>query len=333
MSKINVILLGSTGAIGSMCLDVLKGQEQYRLVTITANKNKTKLDNIQKDFNVPHSFIVDAKNKNEVENITNTLIGKYNPKDTIVINAIQGSSGLNFSESFIEHGFDLYLANKETVVCGGRKFMEKAKRINAKIVPLDTEMVALSHLIAAFEKENIAEYIITASGGPFRNYAPDELKKVTYDKAVKHPVWKMGEEISVDSATLLNKALEIAEASVLFDIEPSKIKVLLHPESFIHSLVRLQNGILYAELYTPDQRTALRDALGLKEEIQPFTSLPELTFEEAKGIPALELGYEATRSINKARAIVEAKEEAFVLFKQGKIRFDEIVPFVQHSIN
>lgn len=332
MPKKNVILLGSTGAIGGMCLDVLKASSEYQIVAITAYTNKKELEKIQHDFNVPHSFLVNAKNKAEGLSIANFLIDKYNKSDTIVINAVQGSGGLNFSEYFACAGFDLYLANKETVVCGGREFMKMAEEKGSQIIPLDTEMVALSHLVTSFGKENIDEFIITASGGPFFNYTSKELKNITYKEATKHPVWKMGKEISVDSATLLNKALEIVEAAVLFDIPPKQIKVLFQKESYVHSLVRLKNGMLYAELYTPDQRVALSDALGIKRKAEPRTSIPTLHFNEAKNITALELGYEAALSNKKAKALVEGKEEAYIRFKNGEIQFNKIVAFVQNHM-
>lgn len=330
----NIVLLGATGAIGSMCLDVLENQQKYKVSVITAKNNKAKLKSIKQKYDIPYSFLVDASNREEVEKTVNAVVSHFSNKNTLIINAIQGSSGLNFSSLFIEEGYDILLANKETLVLGGKEILEKAKKHSAKIIPLDTEMVALSHLIRAFSKDEIEEYIITASGGPFRNYTKEALSKVTFEDATKHPVWKMGKEISVDSATLLNKALEIAEASVLFDIDESKISVLIHPEGYVHSLVKLKNGMCYLELYTPNQRIAIADALGLSPYAStPLFSLPSLNFTKPTNEQnrVLLLGHEAAKSMHFASSLIKAKEEAFVLFKNGKISFTEIVDYVNNS--
>lgn len=327
--KKHVVILGTTGNIGGMCLDVLKGS-CYQIVGITGYSQKDKLNSIKDEFSVQFaSSLMDES----VTDFVETIADNYSPNDTIFINAIDGFDGLKASIEVIHHGFDIILANKETIVAGGRLFLDDVKSRGVNIIPIDSEMYALSSLIKMVDSSSVDKYIITASGGAFLSLKRAELHGVTYSDAIKHPVWRMGNHISLNSATLLNKALEIIEARNLFNLDNDKIEVVIHKEGFVHGALLLKNGTLIPQVYPPSQKVAIRNTLELeRESSQSFLERPlTLNFEKPdfERFPFLTLGFDALSSDSKAVVLLSRGEAASEMFRNGKIAFDEIEGFVK----
>lgn len=327
--KKNVIVLGATGSIGTMCINAIISSSSLKLVAISGYKNKKKLEEIKKNFAVPFSASFEETAPSE---FIKQLRENYDPFDTIAINAIDGFDGLLSSIEVVNNGFNLILANKETIVSGGDIFLNHAKNKGVQVRSIDSEMYALESLIKAFGKENISEYIITASGGPFVDLLRNELTNIKYDNAVKHPTWKMGKRISLNSATLLNKAYEMIEAAKLFNIPPNKIRVLINKESHVHSLVKLNNGVIYPQMYPPTQMLAINEVLGIETntKLSTYPQSFSLNFEEPSfdRFPFLKLAYECIDNHAKAVMFNAAGEKADKLFEMGNIRFDQIEEYV-----
>jgi len=253
-------------------------------------------------------------------------------KADITVNGISGAAGLEPSATAIKAGSDLALANKETIVMAGRIIFALAKEKNVRIIPVDSEHSAIFKLIEAHGKDNVAEIILTASGGPFREYSKETLSRVTPKEALAHPTWNMGPKITVDSATLANKGLEVIEAALLFGFPPEKIKTAIHPQSIVHSMVRLKDGAVYAQMSKPDMRLPIHEALTWPETVYSpfgvldFTSL-SLTFEkpDLEKFSMLALAYRAlSGSENLSIAYNAANEIAVEAFLKEKIKFLEI---------
>ena len=326
----NVILLGATGQMGRFCLDAVSSSPIFNLVAISGKTNTRTIKAISYMYDVPfftnvgeESFYDFIKRVNEV----------YTRDDTIAINAVSGYSGFRASMALVDFGYDIVLANKETIVCGGKLFLDKAKEKGSSIIPIDSEMHALKCLIEAFDKDNISKYYITASGGPFLNLKRDELKAIQYEDAIKHPVWKMGEKISIDSATMVNKALEIVEASVLFNIPSDKIETVINKEGYVHSALQMNNGMIYPQFYKPTQKQAIKDALGIQIQLNNeinLTSPLVLKFEKPseERFPIIKTAMKATSNQAMAIALNASDEKAVEMFKKGDIAFNEIDEYV-----
>jgi 1-deoxy-D-xylulose-5-phosphate reductoisomerase len=235
----------------------------------------------------------------------------------------------------VEAGKRVALANKETLVMAGPLVMELAKRRGAEILPVDSEHSAVFQCLQAGRREEVQRIILTASGGPFRNYSADQLARVTVEQALAHPTWEMGPKVTVDSATMMNKALEIVEARWLFDLDADRIDVAVHPQSVVHSLVEFNDGSVIAQLSPPDMRLPIQYALNYPRRaagVSPrldLTRSPRLDFEPADGqrFPALQLGLDAARQGGSFGAVMNAaNEEAVRSFLAGELDFVEIVP-------
>jgi 1-deoxy-D-xylulose-5-phosphate reductoisomerase len=250
----------------------------------------------------------------------------------ITVNGITGAAGLEPSVAAINAGSDLALANKESVVMAGPLIFELARKNNVNVIPVDSEHTAVLKLLEAHGKNNVSEIILTASGGPFRNYSREQLATVTPDQALAHPTWNMGPKITIDSATLANKGLEVIEAAGYFDLPPDKIKAAVHPQSIVHSMIRLKNGAVYAQLSRPDMRLTIHDALTWPETVcSPFGTIDfdslRLDFEKPDfdRFPMLALAYEALKGGPLLPAAYNAANEIAVeAFLKGKITFLEI---------
>lgn len=250
-----VLVLGCTGSIGTSALDVVRAfPRDYKVCALVAHKSKAKAKMLAAEFACPYAITL------EDEDCVRRLIEETKPD--IAINGISGSAGLVPSEIVIEHGVDLALANKETVVMAWPIIREKAKRTGAKIIPVDSEHSAVFNLLERVGKRNVAKVIITASGGPFRETKKEDLPHVSVEDALKHPTWNMGKKITVDSATLANKGLEVIEAVRLFDLPCESVEVAVHPQSVVHSLVQTIDGMLYAQMSEPDMRHPILSALS-----------------------------------------------------------------------
>ena len=347
--KKNIILLGSTGSIGQSCLRLLReNREKFNLIGVSAHNNAKQLSEIVNEFNVPNVVLSNAKNaksyygKNELNLGQSSLNELAKINCDIVISGIVGIIGLYPAYAAISVGNDLAIANKETLVSAGKIFLDKSNQKNAKIFPIDSEHSAIFQCLDKNNFSKVDFITLTASGGPFLNTPFKDFKNITPKDAVKHPVWKMGKKISVDSATMFNKALEIIEAAVLFDISSDNIEVIIHPEHIIHGLVHYKDGSILANLGFPDMITPLSVALNWPERLDlnvkklSLSSISNLTFQEPdfKKFPGLKLGWEALQNPSCSPIVLNASNEIAVdAFLKQKIKFTDIYNIVYETLN
>jgi 1-deoxy-D-xylulose-5-phosphate reductoisomerase len=341
--KKKVAVLGATGSIGKSAVEVLC-QGAFETVLLTAHSSADSLVALKEHF--PKAKLALSGNGNAHPQINYYgLQGLFKAiedcKADIVINGISGAAGLEPSIAAINTGSYLALANKETIVMAGPLIKTLLKEKNASLIPVDSEHSAIFQLIHAHGKENVEELFLTASGGPFSNYTKEDLAQITPQEALVHPTWNMGPKITVDSATLANKGLELIEAARLFDFPPEKIKVLIHPQSIIHSMVRLKDGTFYAQMSKPDMRHPIHNALYWPDvipsslEILEFENL-SLNFSKPDTVrfPMLSLAYRACKGDVLLPAVYNAANEAAVhAFLEGQIGFLEIPRIVEYVMN
>jgi 1-deoxy-D-xylulose-5-phosphate reductoisomerase len=255
------------------------------------------------------------------------------PDVDVVVTAIVGAAGLRGTWLALEAGKTVALANKETLVMAGPLIMELARRHGAQLLPVDSEHSAIFQALRAGQPSEVARVVLTASGGPFRGRKRGDLEEVTADEALCHPTWRMGRKITIDSATMMNKALEVIEARWLFDLEPDQIEVIIHPESIIHSFVEFTDGSILAQLSPPDMRLPIQYALLFPERVAgpcrrlDWSQLGSLHFEQPdfESFPALELGFEVARRGGTCGAVLNAANEAAVSgFLEGTLSFLDI---------
>lgn len=343
MKKIS--LLGATGSIGWQTYDILKEQrDAFQLVAFSSGKNLEKtremIETLKPELvsvQLEEDALTLAK---EFPNIQFTFGAKglvevaTHPDSTVLVNAVLGSVGLESTLAAIRMGKTIAIANKETLVTAGHLVMAEAKKYNVAILPVDSEHSAIFQSMNGENPKNIERLIITASGGSFRDKTREQLKHVTVADALNHPNWSMGAKITIDSATMMNKGLEVIEAHVLFDMPYDKIDVLLHRESIIHSLVEYHDTSVIAQLGTPDMRVPIQYALSYPDRISlqngqrlNLAQIGQLHFQEMdfERYPALRLAYEAGRMGGTILTAMNAANEAAVAaFLQGKITFLEI---------
>ncbi|MCL2480713.1 MAG: 1-deoxy-D-xylulose-5-phosphate reductoisomerase [Spirochaetaceae bacterium] len=339
-----VIILGSTGSIGKSAIDVIKSNPgNFKITALSAHSNEEELLKQAKVFNVKNLALTGTPPVDK-------SITYYSPKglldmiaDTdadIVVNGVAGSDGLMPSVVSLKSGKNLALANKETIVMAGSLIANIAAQSNKKIIPVDSEHSAIFQLLQGKKKEDIDEIIITASGGAFRDLPAAELKNVKLEDAVKHPNWSMGTKITIDSSSMANKGLEVIEAYQLFNLPLSKIKVLIHPQSMVHSLIRTTEGSLYAQISKPDMRVPIQNALTWPE-LGPslFGRLDlsgvTLTFQapDFEKYRMLKLAYKAAElGQGSCIAYNAANEIAVDAFVNGKIDFLGIPYIAEHTI-
>lgn len=340
-----IVILGSTGSIGQQSLEVIenlrkKGYE-LNLVGITAHTNWDKLQQQKATFQ-PNLAVLTGREEEKKAGFEfgrEALLELVARDDVeIVINGLVGISGLEPSLAVLKAGKKLALANKESLVTGGPLISRiLAQPGSGEIVPVDSEHSAIYQLLRGSQEQDIDSLVLTASGGPFLYTPREEMEEITPERALQHPTWNMGGKISIDSATLMNKALEVIEAHWLFGVEYDKIEVLVHPESIIHSLVRLQDGALLAHMGEPDMRVPIQYALtGPRHVGGQFGNLDlarvgRLNFFQPRwaDFPALELGYEAGRRGDSMPVVFNgANEAAVTAFLEGRISFLEIASTV-----
>jgi len=341
--KKRVAVLGATGSIGKSSIDIIsRNNEFFEVVLLSANSNRAKLNELSSQYPKASSVLAEEDGKDKLLNAVK------NAGADIIINGISGAAGLEPSLAAIEAGSDLALANKETIVMAGNLVLKKAKEKNVNIIPVDSEHSAVFHLLKYFSQDfhsgqsstekdkdsnrSINEIILTASGGPFKNLSLEEMKKVTAKDALAHPTWKMGAKITIDSASMANKGLEIIEACHFFNMPPEKIKVVIHPQSIIHSMIRLCNGVFYAQASKPDMRHPIHDALFYPQtapsNLEPL-NFDSLTLEffkpDTKKFPMLDIAYAAAKSgCLYPCAYNAANEIAVAAFLEKKIGFLDI---------
>ncbi len=350
----NIVVLGSTGSIGRSTLDVVESQSEFRIVAISAHRKLAEAAEQCHRFQIPTLIATDPDAASQFDRSllpsdTKLELGHEAIEDNVtrsdvdtVVSAIVGSAGLRGSWAAAEAGKRIALANKETLVVAGPLMMELANRRGAKIIPVDSEHSAIFQSIQAGHRGDLERVILTASGGPFRDLPVQELQNVTLDQALRHPTWDMGPKITIDSATMLNKALEVIEARWLFELDASQIEVMIHPQSVIHSMAEFQDGSVIAQLSPPDMRLPIQYALTYPERTTgvanrfDWTKSHELTFDppDLERFPALSLGFEVAEKGGTAGAVLNAaKEKAVQLFIDGELAFHEIVGVCRDVLN
>ena len=345
----NIAIFGATGSIGESTLDVLSHyKDRYRVFALTANSRVEELVRLCKLHHPRIALVADESKKDELASSLKTRgltdievwAGESDlvrlaalPEVDVAVLAIVGAAGLAPTFSAARAGKRLLLANKESVVCGGALLMNSIKEHGAELLPVDSEHNAIFQCLtsASDEDRKNARLILTASGGPFRNRM--DLTEVTPEDAVAHPTWNMGRKISVDSATLMNKGLEVIEASWLFGFPPDRIDVVIHPQSLIHSMVQYADGCILAQMGAPDMRTPIAYSLGWPERLDgfakrvDFAALGSVTFEapDMQRFPQLGYAYEALRMGGAASIVLNAANEIAVeAFLDRRIRFLDI---------
>ena len=347
--KKNIVLLGATGSIGCSALRLLrKNKNLFNLIGVSAHKNAKLLSKIVNEFNVHNVVLSNEENiddyygKYSLQTGSLSLTNLAILKCDIVISGISGLSGLHAAYAAISAGNDLAIANKETLVAAGKIFMDKAKKTNAKILPVDSEHSAIFQCLNKNNIANVDFITLTASGGPFLNTPVEQLKNIKPEDAIKHPVWNMGKKISVDSATMINKALEIIEASVLFGIEGKKIEVVIHPQSIVHGLVHYNDGSIIANLGYPDMITPLSVALGWPNRLDldlkkiSLIEISNLTFlkPDLDKFPGLKLGWNALENPYCSPIVLNASNEIAVeFFLNNQIKFTDIYKIITEMLN
>ena len=341
-----VALLGSTGSIGTTALRVIDRQRhRFRVAALTAFANTTLL--AEQVARYQPSFVGIVNNGTPSAHRWRTgqscLVEAATRSDVdIVLNAVVGAAGLDATLAALEAGKRVALANKETLVMAGELAAAAARRGGGEIVPVDSEHSAILQCVTGRRPADIRRVILTASGGPFRDWAPERLARVTVEDALHHPTWRMGRKITVDSATLANKALEVIEAHYLFDLPYDRIEVVVHPQSVVHSLVEFVDGSVLAQLSAPTMELPVLYALTHPERVpddgvrpfDPVASSP-LTFEPVRidQFPALRLGMQAGRAGGAAPAVFNAaNEQAVALFLEGRITFTDIATSIDSAL-
>lgn len=354
-------ILGSTGSIGGSTLDVVsRHPEKFRVFALAGHKQVEKLAAQCRTFRPEYAVVADAEHAARLEALlkrdgtaTQVLHGTQALVDVAsadevsgVMCAIVGAAGLPSALAAAQKGKTIYLANKETLVVSGALFMETARANGAAVLPVDSEHNAVFQVLprdytGRLNEHGIRSIILTASGGPFLTADLNTFDRITPAQAVKHPNWSMGRKISVDSATMMNKGLELIEAHWLFDCPPDKLEVVIHPQSVIHSMVRYRDGSVLAQLGNPDMRTPIAYCLGLPERIDSgvgdldFDALSALTFQKPDfdRFPCLKLAYEAMNAGGAAPCVLNAANEAAVAaFLDGRIKFTDIAKTVAHCL-
>lgn len=338
MKQRRVAILGSTGSIGTTALRVLGRQrERFSVSALTAFSNATLLREQASQFRPAFVGLVNngSCDHEEWQSGRECLVAAATREDVdIVLNAVVGAVGLDATVAALEHGKRVALANKETLVMGGDIVDAARRRGGGELVPVDSEHSAILQCITGRPGVEVRRVILTASGGPFRSWRPEEIERATLADALQHPTWRMGRKITVDSATLANKALEVIEAHYLFGLSFDQIDVVVHPQSVVHSFVEFVDGSVLAQLGVPSMELPVLYALTHPERV-PDTGIPPfdpvemspLTFERvrANDFPALALGVAAGRAGGAAPAVFNASNEAAVsLFLEGRIRFGDI---------
>jgi 1-deoxy-D-xylulose-5-phosphate reductoisomerase len=350
----SVTVLGATGSIGDSTMDLLRAsRDRYRVEALTANSNVGALAKLAKEFGVRFAAVADPGRLGELKDaLSGTRIecgagesavieAAARPSDWVMA-AVSGAAGLKPALAAVDRGATVALANKECLVCAGDFFMQRAVKAGACILPADSEHNALFQALSSGNREELLRVIITASGGPFRTWAVADIEQATLAQALKHPNWSMGQKITIDSASMINKGLEVIEAAYLFALKPEEIDVLVHPQSIIHSMVEFCDRSVVAQLGSPDMRTPIAHCLGWPDRITgpaaklDLAKIGQLTFEapDFERFPGMRLAYDSLRIGNGATTVYNAANEvAVAAFISGKIRFGAIARLVEATLD
>ena len=350
----NLVVLGSTGSIGTQTLDVVRANpDRFHISVLVANRSDELLEKQIKEFQPELAVLSDeaaAKRlkerfagKTRIEGGRQAVIDvAVYPEADIIVTSLMGFAGLEPTMAALEAGKDIALANKETLVVAGELVMAKAKEKGCAILPVDSEHCALFQCLQGQDRAALEKLIITASGGPFRGKKADQLQNVTIKDVLAHPTWNMGQKITVDSASLINKGLEVIEARWLYDVDFDRIQVVVHPQSIIHSMVQYQDGTVMAQLGCTDMRLPIQYALTYPERVVSsfprvdFYELAKLTFEkpDMDTFRGLKLAFEAGRTGGTMPCIMNAANEVAVeAFLRGESGFLRIYELIEAAMN
>jgi 1-deoxy-D-xylulose-5-phosphate reductoisomerase len=348
-----VTILGATGSIGESTLDLLRTmKDQYPVRALTAGRDAQKLAKLAREFRVQFAAVADERQYSnlkdalsgsgiEIASGKEGLLQAAQVEATIVVAAITGAAGLKPAFTALAAGRRIALANKEALVCAGTIFMGRVKETGAEVLPLDSEHNAVFQALDGNPGKSVDKITLTASGGPFRTWPREKLAHATAQQALKHPTWSMGAKITIDSATLMNKGLELIEAHHLFAAPPAQLDVLVHPQSVVHAVVRFKDGAMIAGLSVPDMKIPIAHCLAWPDRLAweapklDLAQLGTLEFEEpdTDRFPALRLAREAMEAGGAVPCILNAANEIAVeAFLEGKIGFCEIPALVEASL-
>ena len=349
----SITVLGATGSIGESTMDLLRGApERYRVEALTGNSNVQGLAKLAREFKPGFVAVADPARLNELRDAlagTGIACGAgesaiteaaARPADWVMA-AVSGAAGLKPALAAVDRGATVALANKECLVCAGDFFMQRAAQAGACILPADSEHNALFQALSSGNREELVRVIITASGGPFRTWAAADIEQATLAQALKHPNWSMGQKITIDSASMMNKGLEVIEASYLFALSPDEIDVLVHPQSIVHGMVEFSDRSVVAQLGAPDMRIPIAHCLGWPDRIAgpsarlDLAKIGTLTFEAPNFVrfPGLRLAYDSLRTGRGATTVYNAANEvAVAAFAAGQIRFGAIARLVEATL-
>ena len=355
MEKVhNIAIIGSTGSIGTQTLEVADNNPNIRVWGLSAYSDIELLEKQIRKYKPKIAAVVDEQKANELKIKVSDLpvkivsgaegvseVSTVSEADTVVT-AVVGISGLMPTINAIKEGKNIALANKETLVTGGHIVTELCKEYNSKLLPVDSEHSAIFQSLQGFRAEDVKRIILTASGGPFFGKSKEELEKVTLEDALKHPNWDMGAKVTIDSSTLVNKGLEVIEAKWLFGVDASKIKVLVHRQSIVHSMVEYNDNGIIAQLGTPDMKLPIQYAITYPQRLKmpgnelDFTKYHTLTFDEpdTDTFYALKLAYKAAQKGGNLATVFNSADEAAVeLFRQRKIKYTDITRLIDEAMN
>jgi len=347
-------ILGATGSIGRNTLDIVRNQRnRFQIVALAAGENIPLFAEQIREFKPKLVSVKDEEKARELRDLISSEdveitygnkglvnVAIFPPAELVVV-ATSGSVGLIPTLQAIEAGKDIALANKETLIMAGELIISSVAKKGVRLLPIDSEHSALFQCLEGRRKEEVRRIILTASGGPFLNLAPAKLSKVTIEEALRHPSWKMGKKVTIDSATLMNKGLEVIEAHFLFGLPEEKIEVVIHPQSIVHSLVEFVDGSIIGELNLPDMRIPIQYALTYPERLpNPF---PKLDFKKTIALsfsppditkfPALRLSRQALKEGGTMRTVLATADEVAVeYFLTGRITFDKIPLLVEKTM-
>ena len=349
-----ITILGATGSIGASTLDLIKREPgRYRVESISARRNAAALGKIAREVGARHAVVADHAAYRELKDALSgsrieaaageeaLVEAAQRPADWVMA-AISGSVGLKPTLAAVERGATVALANKECLVCAGGLFMRRAATTGATVLPVDSEHNAVFQALGAGNRADVKRAILTASGGPFRTWSKEAIEAATPEQALRHPNWVMGQKVTIDSATLMNKGLEIIEAHHLFSLKSEEIDVLVHPQSVVHGLVEFRDGSVVAQLGSPDMRIPIAHCLAWPRRIDgpaarlDLAALRELTFEapDLERFPALAIARRAMEAGGAAPTVLNAADEVAVNeFIAGRISFPAIAALVEATLD
>ena len=350
----SVSILGATGSIGASTVDLIKrAPDNYRVEAVSARRNAATLAKIARELGAKLAVVADPAAYNDLKSALSDsniepaageaalLEAAQRPADWVMA-AISGSIGLKPTLAAIERGATVALANKECLVCAGALFMRRAASVGATVLPVDSEHNAIFQALGAGSREDVKRIILTASGGPFRSWSLEAIRTATREQALRHPNWSMGPKITVDSASLMNKGLELIEAHHLFAIPPDEIDVLVHPQSVVHGLVEFRDGSVVAQMGPPDMRIPIAHCLAWPRRLDgpaprlDLAKLRELSFEtpDTARFPALALARRSLATGGAAPTVLNAADEIAVgEFIAGRIGFPAITALVEATLD